>query len=152
MNREIKFRAWDKDSKKMIYDFTIHVNNTKVSFPKNDWHENKNDSYSTYYEDVMQFTGLCDCNGKEIFEGDLIKVYFFYNEEEIGLSDYKIYIVQYYENHDYPAFDLEDANGGHYCDDYNGLSALMSGDEIDHYEVIGNIYENPELLAGDYLD
>ncbi len=63
MNREIKFRAWDKWNNKMIQphdgDFIR-------------WH-----SMSNWRDclDVMQYTGLKDKNDNEIYEGDIIKIY-----------------------------------------------------------------------------
>ncbi|MBH0331468.1 hypothetical protein ABH14_16975 [Brevibacillus brevis] len=117
--RKIKFRAWDQEDKTMLYDIQ---RNNQFSFhaPEFDYFLN----HSVFK--VMQFTGLRDKNGKEIYEGDLI------------LS----------ETYGYPiAIYWHDGDTGFYCHDHKG-------DEDDHLsmaealssEVIGNIYESPELL------
>ncbi len=133
MNREIKFRAWLKDEKKMIdvraIDFDDDGNIICVNYP-----EGK--SYSGYDGDnieLMQYTGLKDKNGNEIYEGDIVKgtkrngtkyweinfisVVKFTNENK--KSKFNIYVNEYKE------FDFSACFG---------------------LEVIGNIYENKELL------
>lgn len=104
-------------------------------------------------ETVCQYTGLNDSNGTKMFEGDIIKYADRYdyecyvesleNPEEYEGCDYSdIFItdeVVYGIEYDYPAFDLK----RHVCE-YNVLSELNNGDW--HFEVIGTIFDNPELL------
>ena len=83
-------------------------------------------------ETVSQYTGLTDQNNKRIFEGDIIK--------SCEYDD--IYTVKYFGNDNYPAFDCVPEVSNCEC---NGLSYLVN---VEGCEVIGNIYDNPELLKG----
>lgn len=105
--KKIKFRAWDKEKKEMIF--------LKQNF-----------SYADFKNFVlMQFIGFKDTKGKEIFEGDIVKGYW-------GLTSE---IFQIIFNDDCASFDGELSNGEPVVfDDYSTM------------EVIGNIYENKELL------
>ena len=110
--REIKFRACDAQKKKMLGDFPVVVcvgNNEQLE----DLH-------------VMQFTGLKDKNGKEIYEGDIIE----------GIQE------AYVKNLTQRGILIFSVDG--FC--------LKVGDIVPlrffyGLRVIGNIYENPDLLA-----
>ena len=104
---------------------------------------------------VGQYTGLTDKNGKKIFEGDIIRYadndeYEMYLEslefpEEYEGADFSrmwtVDEVVYGDKIGYPAFDLN-------AHDFecNGLAELSESGGQWFYEVIGNIYDNPELL------
>ena len=136
--REIKFRAWDKKGKifyKSIWNLQWCLGGIRFA-----WDDYKNSDGETMITDLvdgdyelMQFTGLLDKNGKEIYDGDICAV------NEMGLSEKTNYEVKWMK--EYPAFDLDGWEG-----DSNALSEItQTGDwEI---EVIGNIYETPELLT-----
>ncbi len=119
MTREIKFRAWGKTDNR-IKDWKQIL---KCGF------ENIliNDSF---YE-LMQFTGLKDKNGKEIFEGDIVE--FRYWEEGERLQD--IMVVEF-EDGSFNAWNKKGLNIGDFKNE-------IANERI---EVIGNKFENPELL------
>lgn len=126
-DREIKFRAWDKEKKKMIVEPPLR---------------NSYGKWIVEYEDVikenielMQFTGLLDKNGKEIYEGDVLSPTreHKFKQPPIGLK-----CVVVWDEHYLTFSNLKDNVGdGEY---------LLCESTKKHWEVIGNIYENPELL------
>lgn len=114
--REIKFRAWNEwaDRKEMVY--------FKVDEPK----AIENTAWNA---EIMQYTGLKDKNGKEIYEGDIIK----YSHKAVG----EIKRVVSYK---YGMYGIE----GKMKETHIPFANILQSE----YEVIGNIYENPELLEG----
>lgn len=134
--REIKFRAWDKTNNQMLHNAGIIgiriPGGTKV---KQVIDGVKYDAQGTVVDslfadstdmELMQYTGLKDKNGVEIYEGDILG----HDTRHLVKTGIKILHVVEYEI-------------------YN-LSAARSGfvlpAPLHHFEVIGNIYENPELL------
>lgn len=126
--RDIKFRAWNEVEEKMLNWYEFLDTNIKNTFIAPE---------STGLI-LMQYTGLKDKNGKEIYEGDIVKVKLYKGEEEkyfIGKVEYfgSNFIVDADNNSEYHVYDL-DGFGIDYR--YN----------LEDCEVIGNIYDNPELL------
>lgn len=121
MSREIKFRAWD--GKKMLNTASDADKWTKDESWGNDWQIffELLEEMSTYLE-LMQYTGLKDKNGVEIFEGDIFR-------DENG----RVWPVEW--STEYAAFIVG-----------NGADALFSNWIDLSTEIVGNIYENPELL------
>ncbi|MBS9336427.1 YopX family protein [Fructobacillus papyrifericola] len=126
--RDIKFRAWDRFAKEMVFAKTIDfgINGAEcivdssgiIGEVESEW-------------DLEQFTGLHDKKGKEIYEGDIVKVYGF-SKVTVGNVIYEDY---------YFTFDG-------FCDTGTDRPemAFSEGEFEVNYEVIGNIHENPELL------
>lgn len=137
MTRQIKFRAWVKDWKEMfeVIMLTFPVGEKEFIL------SGKGGSVSSKDCELMQFTGLMDKNGKEIYEGDIVK-YKYLSGFSCEDEDYKIHgieqkpkVVEFKDGEFYPK---ETYN---YCED--GFYASRYFD----FEIIGNIYENPELLT-----
>lgn len=129
--REIKFRAWDKTDNKMIgwYDrvFPLTTNNS-VRLKE---YAIRSESFLEY----MQYTGLKDKTGVEIYEGDIVIL-------KIGHK----YIVEYSQlNAWFCLVQVTDVDG---CAIDKVYTGGFKGQEMRYCEVIGNIYENPELLPG----
>lgn len=109
MKREIKFRVWD-DLEFMSNPFTLEdLILKRVQL--------------THDCIVMQFTGLHDRNGVEIYEGDIVRF------DEWDDEDDRVIVYKKY--------------GFTYSDTFYDFEGLLYNDEV---TVIGNIYENPELL------
>jgi len=125
MNREIKFRAWAMHSKRMIdikKPETLDRNENGFYCPAYDADGN------IYHAELMQFTGLLDKNGVEIYEGDILK----------DLHDSESFTVEWSKGE--CAWSIGDKCfydwvGGH--DGYNPKGAI----------VIGNIHQHPDLLT-----
>lgn len=126
--RIIKFRLWDKENKEM------KVPLSPVWFEEN-YYGDDDFAKCADYEDcvLMQFTGLYDKNGKEIYRGDVVKYWVGDKPRQIGKITWGGWqysftrVVEGKESTDFFGYNSEDINP-------NNL------------EVIGNIYENPELL------
>ena len=145
-NNRYKFRAWDKEEKEMFLPET----------------ENNSDSFFTGIEDgkllcqdledenpneryvLMQYTGLKDRKGVEVFKGDIVKVHKFTQElgENMGVCEGEKEFIAKIEFSMYGGIYLEagENNSG-------ALWEYENGFHEESIEVIGNIYENQELLT-----
>ena len=122
MARPIKFRAWDKKEEKMYYNLTLE-NGDMGYFPGCDLCDQHVGAIKPI---LMQFTGLCDKNGKEIFEADIVKS---------SICTGEVFFDEYAWNvRQMPEYLKED----------NPIFFAYSGSK--NAEIVGNIYENKELL------
>ena len=115
--REIKFRAWDKDENEMIYGIDECLMNW-------DGLQRNVDRFlhMPSHIPVMQFTGLKDKNGKEIYEGDILRDI----DDVVG--------------------DVFFADGGFKVDYGRKGDYWLASREGSVVIIIGNMYENPELI------
>jgi uncharacterized phage protein (TIGR01671 family) len=129
--REIKFRAWDPEEKRMSYQ--DHTDITRTN--NNEWEWSPCCiTFEEYPNEpiwgqliLMRYIGLKDKNGKEIYEDDIVK-------DDIG----RIFVVGFIEGcftANYPGYQKGDR-----------FELLSDQDPDRSCGAIGNIYENPELL------
>lgn len=120
--REIKFRAWTKRDKCWCGAFAVHMSGLWRESPNNEWIDlSKQDEIV-----LMQYTGLKDRNGKEIYEGDILGNTYGHRSEVIWSESRAGYWIR-------------------------RLNWERNGEDTWHIltfsaEIIGNIYEHPNLL------
>jgi uncharacterized phage protein (TIGR01671 family) len=126
--REILFRAWDRNNNKMLY------------VGDNQWTETIGKMLDSFEdEDLMQWTGLVDCKGNKIFEGDLVKWIIYddgWDGQNFHLNKNKIIkqgigVVYWSQDH----FQIKGCK--------KSISSLTWSASR---EVIGNRFQNPELI------
>lgn len=121
--RTIKFKTYDKEAKRMLSAKPLHSFNVDIYA-----------NLPSRYE-IMQFTGVLDKNGKEIFTGDILQ----------GVGGVKFQVFDGKGGFSINTFQDELTTG------YTSVNALADPQTLGYIEgnteIIGNIYENPELLT-----
>lgn len=140
--REIKFRGYKDRSEPFVYG-SLSIKSMRWGskyeiITLSDDEEEGDIITHIHPESIGQYTGLKDKNGKEIYEGDIVKTDF----KQDG-SHESIQVIEFYEG----------AFGSRNKDDHFRIPALFSGRATEgmntnYYEVIGNIHQSPELLKG----
>ena len=121
--REIKFRAWNTINKSMIVNSPISMGSIMRDYTRQAYNINGEIIGREYV--IMQYTGLKDKNGKEIYEGDILE----FDAKEWGSDKGNKFNVAWNERSG-----EWDTGGG-------------TNSECHEWKtVIGNIYENPELM------
>ena len=146
--REIKFRAWDREYEKMTYfddeDYEYKpplVFRLVQVFKKDDNYDDYEDfEYNDITDkvEIMQYTGLHDENGKEIYEGDIIEFSY-----DMFVGNFDTFVAKGKVVFEEGAFYVEAFENERTTE---GEAYLLYSINLDTIEVIGNIYENKELL------
>ena len=139
--RPIRFRAWDIENREMIrvdeINFGMEIVGTYIGT------DERGDPVFRYlnFKQVilMQYTGLKDKNGMEIYEGDIVNITQYFGGHPYGEIERVIKRSEYNNNL------IADSESG----DWRTPEVRMTFRSSDDYEVIGNIYQNPELIKNE---
>lgn len=141
MNQTIKFRVWDTLQNRMYYpDGQIGLCNNEFNYPE--LYQNFQVPDEKYWSTngfidkienkliVQQYIGLQDKNGKDIYDGDIVRYTCYFHEHDLETHIGEVYFEE----------------GIFHFDKINQFAANDCNFNVFSLEVIGNIFENPELL------
>lgn len=131
--RKILFRGKRQDNGEWVEGFFAQSGEMTYILIDNDFAVGYVKMKEVVPETVGEYTGLTDKNGKKIFEGDIVQY-----QPEYEPASLRSFVVYFADKYNYPAFDLAEHNY-----EANGLQCAH---EEGGCEVIGTIYDNPELL------
>lgn len=156
--REIEFRGKDIKTKEWHYGSLVsqydveaclycqyHIVEKSEYSRSCDWDNALSDvDFYIVDEDTLgQFTGLCDKNDKEVYEGDIIRMHYFfdnYDPETLGAFEDEAEIIGVVKCELLDGFYVETV------DDHSRCYLQWVEEPTEELEVLGNIYDNPELL------
>jgi uncharacterized phage protein (TIGR01671 family) len=149
--REIKFRVWSKEAKSFLHadDIAIRNNGNVLIY---DWHHDYSKSWGSSYDNhtIQQYTGLKDKDGKEIYEGDIVRF-----NEPVELSDglflSTLYVFEFYNGSFLRPYIYQSLNGSKFINlgenklKPTGRAKLEDNPYFDltKAEIVGNIFETP---------
>lgn len=149
--RDIKFRAWVKENRCMVYqeEMNGYIENKQYWFSLSETAVELNvfdEDYKAYVQadaDIMEYTGLKDINGTEIYEGDILKEKHYKYSNKPPKKSYGVIKREEGNCNMYVEWNFQDRYEGEVFWNKDRLSLRCAH----QYEVIGNIYENSELLV-----
>jgi uncharacterized phage protein (TIGR01671 family) len=149
--RTIKFRAWDVRNKEMYMVSKLNFRENYDVFRVFGKHHNKNDFHIENPDDtiLMQFTGLKDKNGKEIYEGDIVRWDDcsggkYWRIAEVSFNPDIQFKIIYFNIRGLKKFNMKNSklNEGYIFH----FGSFIYKDTHNYLEIIGNIYETKDLL------
>jgi uncharacterized phage protein (TIGR01671 family) len=143
--REIKFRAWDKIEKKMCEVWSLKLDNIGCpQYASVFGNERTNCDFDTI--ELMQFTGLEDSKGNEIYEGDILRILYSGWPSQTADKDgkYKLSTEDYMKSISVTGQVVFERD--RWCIQFDFHTDSIITGERGKKEVIGNIYEHPNLV------
>ncbi|MCL7873828.1 YopX family protein [Bacillus altitudinis] len=123
--RNTKFRVWDENAQEMVYEVGLTPEGIPYSIPDHAEASDQFDYYPSCHK--MQFTGLRDSKGVDIYEGDIVRgAPRYQREDEIILLEKKVSFLKG-------------------CYMFGSWNAHEYFNKHQHIEVVGNLYEDPDL-------
>jgi uncharacterized phage protein (TIGR01671 family) len=138
--REIKFRAWDKTGRRFLNGFYLNVGRCVDKTEIGVWnHEESEIIFAEYPQlELSEYTGLKDKNSKEIYEGDVIK---YTKNKHLVYPNFVAEVIWYKYS-----WGVKIQNSLNVYDPFC-IHDEIETDFIPYIEIIGNKWENPELLG-----